>query len=48
VFFDYVIKDGPSKTKNAIKLLDSMGYDARIVSDAEDMVKTFEKTQSWE
>lgn len=48
VFFDYVIKDGPSKTKNAIKLLDSMGYDARIVSDAEDMVKLFEETQSWE
>lgn len=32
--FDYKLKDGPSKTTNAIKLLEHMGFDSRIVQEA--------------
>jgi len=34
VIFDYTIKDGPSTTRNAIKLLEFMGFDKNIVNNA--------------
>lgn len=48
VYFDYKIKDGPSKTKNAIKLLGFMGYGEEIVRDADALVRNFEEKQVWE
>ena len=32
--FDYLLKDGPSNSTNAIKLLEYMGFDKRIVDEA--------------
>jgi len=39
VIFDYVLKNGASTTRNAIKLLNMMGFDAEVVEMAEDIVK---------
>jgi len=35
VTFDYKLKTGPSTTRNAIKLLDVMGFDAEIIKQAQ-------------
>ncbi len=48
IFFDYQLKEGPSNTKNAIKLLKSMGYDRSITDNAERMAEHFVKTGAWE
>ena len=37
--FDYKLKDGVSKTKNAIKLLDFIGYPKEIIK------KSFERAE---
>lgn len=34
VIFDYLLKEGPSKTRNAIRLLEYMGFDEQVVADA--------------
>lgn len=46
--FDYKLKDGPSKTRNAIKLLDYMKLDSEIVMRAQKRVDAFESTHKWE
>ncbi len=46
--FDYKIKEGPSQTKNAIKLLDYLGFDPQITDNAEKMVQRFEDTKKWQ
>lgn len=40
-FFDYQLKDGPCKTRNAIKLLELSGYPKNVVSNAYDLADTF-------
>ncbi len=47
VIFDYKIYEGFSKTKNAIKLLNMLGYDKKIVAEATEMAETFERENSW-
>ena len=47
VRFNYLLKDGPSKTKNAILLLKGMGYDERIVKAAGERADMFLKNGSW-
>ena len=47
VIFDYKLKEGPATKRNAIRLLDYIGYDKDIVKEAEDMAKRFEKTGDW-
>ncbi len=47
VTFDYLLKPGPSKTRNAIVLLSTMGFDERIIQQAHSLVKTFEDTNAW-
>jgi hypothetical protein len=37
--FDYLLKDGPSRTTNAIRLLEYMGFDKRIVDEATELLK---------
>jgi DNA mismatch repair ATPase MutS len=46
--FDYQLKTGPSRTRNTIKLLDYMKFDARIIESAQRMVERFEQTGSWD
>ncbi len=38
VVFDYLLKKGPSKTRNAIRLLEYMGFDEQVVIDARAML----------
>lgn len=47
IYFDYELKEGPSNTKNAIRLLQSMGYDLKITENAERMSAEFIKTGAW-
>ena len=47
VSFDYKLKSGPATKRNAISLLESIGYDSNIVSEAEAMAKRFEETGVW-
>jgi DNA mismatch repair ATPase MutS len=47
IIFDYLIKPGPSTTKNAVKLLSYTGYEAEIIRDAEALAEQYEKTGRW-
>lgn len=38
VVFDYLLKKGPSKTRNAIRLLEYMGFDEQVVIEARTML----------
>lgn len=46
--FDYQVKHGPSRTRNAIKLLEINGYDAQIIQKANELLKEFEMSRKWE
>lgn len=48
VEFDYAIKHGPSATKNAVKLLEHMGFDGGITEGAKALVSKFEETRVWD
>ena len=45
--FDYKLKKGPSKTRNAIKMLELIGYDKQITETAEENIKFFIKNNKW-
>lgn len=47
VAFDYKLRPGPSRTRNALLLLESMGFDARIVSRARETARRFEEEGAW-
>lgn len=47
IHFDYKLKEGPSQTKNAIKLLHYMNFDSQIVEAAESLVNKFINTKAW-
>ena len=47
VFFDYKLKNGVSKTRNAIKLLKTFKFDDNIVSMAEDLSHNFINNNEW-
>lgn len=47
VHFSYKIKKGPATNRNAIKLLSIIGYDPKIVADAQNMADEFTKTGTW-
>ncbi|MGI5855806.1 MAG: MutS-related protein [Candidatus Merdivicinus sp.] len=48
VEFDYKLKAGPSRTRNAIQLLGRMDFPAEITGGAEWMVERFASTGLWE
>ena len=48
VVFDYQLRNGRSNSRNAIKLLGMMGYDAHIIARAEKMANTFTQKGIWE
>lgn len=45
--FDYLLKQGPSQTRNAIKLLHFMDFDDGLVENAESLVTNFTKNHKW-
>ena len=47
IIFDYKLKHGPSKTKNAIKLLKVMNFDEEIVKNANENYKEFLNIKKW-
>ena len=47
VHFDYLLHKGPATTRDAIKLLDIIGYDKNITKDAEQLAQKFITTGAW-
>lgn len=47
VVFSYLLKDGRAYTRNAIALLNMMGYDKTIIDASNRSAKEFEKTGIW-
>lgn len=47
IVFDYKIKPGPTRTRNAIKLLEFMGFDARITDGAQRLAQSYDMTGQW-
>ncbi|NLJ95600.1 MAG: hypothetical protein GX321_00475 [Clostridiales bacterium] len=47
VLFDYKLYKGRAMTKNAIKLLNLLGYSKDIIKDAENAVEQYMKTGEW-
>ncbi|MBR4669890.1 MAG: hypothetical protein IKO84_04765 [Butyrivibrio sp.] len=47
VHFDYMIKDGAAINRNAIKLLNVLGYDEGIVERAQELANKFTETGVW-
>lgn len=48
IFFNYQLLEGKAITRNAIKLLEIMGYDAEIIKKASEQAENFVKTGNWE
>lgn len=48
VTFEYRIMEGPATTRNAIRLLSSMGYDQTLTENAEKRAQNFLATGQWE
>lgn len=47
VHFSYVLKEGRTNTRNAIRLLEAMGYEKNIVENARKEAASFERTGEW-
>ncbi|REB10993.1 hypothetical protein DVB69_01580 [Sporosarcina sp. BI001-red] len=47
IIFDYKVHEGPSKTRNSIKLLDLLEFPSEIISSAENIAKKFGKDRIW-
>lgn len=47
IVFDYKIHSGPSKTRNAIKLLEHLGYEKEIVENSVALSEYFMENRKW-
>ncbi len=47
VQYSYTLHKGPAKSRNAIRLLKQMGYDKKLIDDANALTKKFEETGAW-
>lgn len=47
IVFDYLLREGRSNSRNAIRLLEILGYDPEITRGAEEMVEGFLETGKW-
>ncbi len=47
IFFPYTLMKGAAKTRNAIKLLDIMGYDKQVIERASGQAKRFVQSGVW-
>ena len=47
MLFNYLLKEGRAKSRNAIKLLSMLEYSPEIVREAEQAAVDFEKTGVW-
>lgn len=46
--FSYILKKGRATSRNAIQLLDMLGYDKEIVEDARNAAFNFENKGIWD
>lgn len=46
--FNYLLKKGRAQSRNAIRLLEVMGYDRRVIKEAETLAERFLETGKWE
>lgn len=47
IVFDYKIQNGPSRTRNAIRLLEFMGFDEGIIMQSQQLAEKFDDTGKW-
>lgn len=47
VSFDYQLREGPTRTRNALRLLKQMGYPEDVVAHAQENARAFEETCHW-
>ena len=47
ILFDYTIKDGPARTRNAIKLMKSLGFDEMLIRQANEKANVFLADGRW-
>jgi DNA mismatch repair ATPase MutS len=47
VIFDYMLRDGPANTRNALKLLGSLGFDQKIVEQANQRANQYLSNGTW-
>lgn len=47
VVFNYLLKKGRATTRNAIRLLEMIGYDQKIIENAKRAAEIFEKKGAW-
>ena len=47
ITFDYVLKQGPAVTRNAIALLKVMDYPEKIVTQAQKEARCFDEQRTW-
>ena len=47
VTFDYLLREGPAHTRNAIALLAQLGFPAKVTQAAEDAARAFEAEGRW-
>lgn len=48
VTFDYVLRQGPSKTRNAIQLLQVLNYPTEVVNQAQSEAEYFDNNRKWQ
>jgi DNA mismatch repair ATPase MutS len=48
IYFDYLLKEGPSTSKNALKLLEVMDYPNEVIQTATASAQIFAQTEQWE
>lgn len=47
ISFHYLLKKGRAQSRNAIRLLEAMGYDESVVREAEELAERFLETGEW-
>lgn len=47
ISFNYLLKEGRAQSRNAIRLLEVMGYDERVIKEAEAMAEHFLECGEW-
>lgn len=47
VYFDYLLREGPATSRNALRLLDVMNYPETMVAQAEELAAAFDQTEQW-
>ena len=47
VLFDYTLRPGPTRTRNALALMRAMDYPAAVCDGAQELLRSFETTGAW-